>query len=186
MLVGYIFKTYLLLCVLINKTKMKIAIVYQVENNSELEIIKQITVGAKSNPKNEVKVMSISSVDHPFLLEADALILGCSVKNGTFSHEIKKWLDIKYTKGQLRGKLASVFCLTNKHGFGAETTLLGLIGHLLIKGMVIYSGGTTEGEPHFNYGLVSVTGRKDSLEEALVYGQRIAQKTIDFLTPKTV
>lgn len=159
---------------------MKIAIIYHTESGNEKRIAQLIAEGAKRSSVVNVKMMSIEEVDHPYLLDSKAIIIGCPAQMGTFSWQMKKWLDTKYTKGQLKGKLGSVFCTSDYFGGGAEIAELGLIGHLLVKGLLVYTAGTTQGQPYTHFGAVAIKDGIDYQEEkARILGERIAQKAIE-------
>ena len=67
---------------------------------------------------------------------------------------MKKLLDT--ISVELAGKLGGVFASQNwPGGGGADFTELTLIAGMLVRGMMIYSGGITRGHPFLHFGAVS-------------------------------
>ena len=88
---------------------------------------------------------------------------------------MKKWIGT--TKLKLAGKLGSVFVTEGYIGGGADFAEMGLIAHLLVLGMLVYSGGTSWGQPFIHYGAVAIKdGDEAQRERARIFGERIARK----------
>ncbi len=155
---------------------MKIAIVYYSKTGNTKKIAEIVADGARKINGVNVKCMSIEDVDDSFIQEAKAVIFGSPTITGTFSWQIKQWLDsarhIKFS-----GKLGAVFATANYVGGGADVAELTMIGQLLVKGMLVYSAGAAEGQPFTHYGAVCIQGGDDSQQErAKIFGERIARK----------
>ncbi len=89
---------------------------------------------------------------------------------------MKKWIET--TKLRLAGKVGSVFVTEGYIGGGADFAEMGLIAHLLVLGMLVYSGGTSWGQPFIHYGAVAIKdGDEAQRERARIFGERIARKT---------
>ncbi len=157
---------------------MKIAIIYHSQGGNTKKVASIIAEGAKINDIIEVKIMSIGRVDEEFVSRAKAVIFGCPTYYGTFSWQIKKWFDT--TKIDLEGKLGSVFATENYLGGGAEVAEMGMIGHMLIRGMLIYSAGFTKQGPITHYGAVNIKdGDEFQQRRSKLLGQRIAEKAVE-------
>jgi NAD(P)H dehydrogenase (quinone) len=78
---------------------------------------------------------------------------------------------------QLGGKLGAAFATANVPQGGADVALLTLLQHMMVKGMLVYSGGTSLGQPFLHLG---AAGWRDTFEENKplfhVFGKRIAAK----------
>jgi len=157
---------------------LKIAIIYHSESGNTAGVAQIIAEGARISDAVEVQVMSIQQVDKAFVEEARAVILGTPTYAGTFSWQIKQWLDTSQVK--LADKLGGVFATENYMGGGADVAELSLIGHLLVKGMVVYSAGASRGQPYTHYGAVTIkAGDEAQQERARVFGRRIAEKALE-------
>ena len=158
---------------------MKIAIVYFSKTGNTKKIAEIIAEGANTLENAEVKCMSIEDVDNEFLTEAKTVIFGSPTITGTYSWQIKQWLDTVQTV-KFGGKLGAVFATANYVGGGAEVAELALIAELLVKGMLVYSSGASEGQPFIHYGPVCIQeGDEGQKTRARIFGERIAKKTIE-------
>jgi NAD(P)H dehydrogenase (quinone) len=157
---------------------MRISVIYHSETGNTKRIAEIIAHGAKLGDEVEVKSMSIDEIDEGFVESSKAVILGCPTHRGTLSWQMKKWIGT--TKLKLAGKLGSVFATEAYIGGGADFAEMALIGHLLVLGMLIYSGGTSWGQPFTHYGAVAIKeGDQAQRERAKLFGQRIARKTFE-------
>lgn len=155
---------------------MKISIVYHSESGNTKTVADLIAKGVSSVSDIEVKPMSITDIDEDFLSQSVAVIFGSPTYTGTFSHQMKKWMDTAALK-RLEGKLGAVFATENYLGGGADIALMGMIGHLLVGGMIVYSGGAGHGHPYTHYGAVCIrNGDEFQQQRALIFGERIAKK----------
>jgi len=124
--------------------------------------------------------MPIDQVDAAFLAEAEAVIFGSPTYEGTCSWQMKKYLDTG-PEG-LAGKLGAVFVSQNWPGGGggsfAEMTI---IAALLVHGMLVYSGGISQGMPFLHFGAVSAKAPRDELyrDRCLKLGRNVAAKAVE-------
>ncbi len=155
---------------------MKISLIYHSETGNTKRIAEMIAEGARLGGEVEVKTMSIDEIDDGFVESSRAIIIGCPTHRGAFSWQMKKWIET--TRLKLAGKVGSVFVSEGYIGGGADFAEMGLIAHLLVMGMLIYSGGTSWGQPFTHYGAVAIKdGDESQKERARVFGERIARKT---------
>ena len=158
---------------------MKIAIIYHSESGNTQKVAGMIAEGAEVREDIEVKTMSIDAVDEAFVAEAKAVILGTPTYGGTYSWQMKKWLDTGSVK--LADKLGSAFATANFVGGGAAVAELALIHQMLVKGMVVYSSGGSKGAPVIHYGPVAIKdGDEYQQERARIFGKRVAEKALSF------
>jgi len=154
---------------------MKLSIIYHSKSGNTKAIAQIMADGAQSVEGTEVRCMSIDEVDKEFLTESDAAIFGTPTYAGNYSWQMKKWLDTE--SGKLAGKLGAAFATENYLGGGADFAELTILGHLLVKGMVVYSAGASKGQPFTHFGAVAIKdGTDDQKDRARIFGQRIAEK----------
>ena len=157
---------------------MKIAIVYHSESGNTEKVAHIIAEGARIHDALEVQTMSLDHLDEAFISDAHAVIFGCPTYCGSFSWQMKKWFDT--TDLNLAGKLGSVFATENYLGGGADVAELGMVGHILVRGMLAYSAGIGKGNPFTHYGAVTVKSGDDwHQNRARLFGQRIAEKAME-------
>jgi NAD(P)H dehydrogenase (quinone) len=150
---------------------MKIAIVYHSATGNTQKIAQVIAEGAGISPE----------IDVAFLAESKAVIFGCPTYYGTFSWQMKKWFDT--TKVNLAGKLGSVFATENHLGGGADLAELGMAGHMLVRGMLVYSAGGSKEGPITHYGAVIIKdGDEFQQHRAKLLGKRVAEKAVELFS----
>ena len=162
---------------------MRISIIYHSDTGNTKRIAEIIAEGARLGGVVEVRSMSVEEVDDSFVESSNAVILGCPTHRGSLSWQMKKWIET--TKLKLAGKIGSVFVTENYIGGGADLAEIVLIAHLLVLGMLVYSGGTSGGQPFTHYGAVAIKDGDDAQRErAKIFGERIARKTQELFAGK--
>jgi len=156
---------------------MKLSIIYHSQSGNTKTVANIIAAGTKEIDGIITKCMSIDDIDEQFLNESNSVIFGCPIYLGTISWQMKKWFDTS-KKYDLNGKLGACFATENFLGGGADVGELALIGHMLSKGMVVYSSGSANGQPYTHYGVVCIKdGDEFQKDRAKIFGNRIAKKS---------
>ena len=155
---------------------IKVAVVYHSETGNTKRMAEFVKKGCDSVGHVESKIMSIDDVDESYIASADAVIMGCPTYEGTLSWQMKKFLDT--ISVNLEGKLGGVFASQNwPGGGGADLTEITIIAGMLVRGMMIYSGGINRGKPFLHFGAVSEKSPIGLFEERCVkLGENIATK----------
>ena len=155
---------------------IKVAIVYHSETGNTRKMAEFIREGCLKVQGVEAKVMPIDDLDRDFLESAQAVLLGCPTYEGSPSWQMKKFLDT--VDVDLSGKLGGVFVSQNwPGGGGADFAEMVLIAGMLVRGMLIYSGGITRGYPYLHFGAVSARSPEGLYaERCLKLGENIASK----------
>lgn len=157
---------------------MKVAIIYHSESGNTKKVAQIVATGARINDNIQVVPMSIESIDEAFVSEAKVVILGCPTYCGTLSWQMKKWLDTGKVK--LAGKLGSAFATQDFIGGGADIAEWTMLGHMLIKGMVVYTAGGSQGKPYTHYGAVTIKDGDEQLQHrAKLLGKRVVEKAVE-------
>ncbi|NPV09376.1 MAG: flavodoxin [Anaerolineae bacterium] len=160
---------------------MKVAIVYHSETGNTERMAELVAEGCRSVGDDvEARLMTVSEPDVDYLRQAKAIILGCPTYEATCSWQMKRYLD---TAGsELEGKLAGFFVSQNwPGGGGGSVAELMMIAGALVRGMLVYSGGITQGYPYLHLGAVSTRAPEDSLyrERCLQLGRVITRKALE-------
>lgn len=164
---------------------MKIAIIYHSKTGRTKKIGEIIREGILEVKNVDVKLMNVEEINYEFLKECKTVIFGTPTYYGNFSWQIKKWFDESWGCN-LEGKIGAVFATADYLGGGSDTALLTLINHMMVKGMLIYSGGSALGHPYIHLGIVVLKDSDESLlNKARIFGNRIATKTIELFAGRS-
>ena len=158
---------------------MKVAVVYHSQSGNTRKQAELVAEGVRSVKGAEVKTMSIDDADNSWIEESDAVIFGSPCYEGSCSWQMKKYLDTP--KVDFSGKLTGVFVSQNwPGGGGADFAEMTIIAAALVLGMLVYSGGISEGYPPIHFGAVSQKAPTSDIdrERAVKLGKNIASMAI--------
>lgn len=157
---------------------MKIAIVVFSLSGRTREAAGWISQGVELVEGCECKIMSTEEINKGYLEQADAVIFGTPTYYANMCWQMKKWIDEGCSGVKLAGKIGAVFATANMVAGGAETAMLTLINHILVKGMLVYSSGTAYGQPftHIGVSYVKEVPVEDQKDKIVIFGTRIAEK----------
>lgn len=156
---------------------MKIAILYHSESGNTKKIAHIIQDTANKIDGIDAKAIDINEIDNQFIDESKVVIFGCPTYCGTLSWQLKKYLDT--TSNKLSGKLGSPFVTEAHIGGGADFAELTIIGCLLVRGMIVYTGGAAK-SPYTHFGAVSInSGDEAQIERVKNYTHKIVDKAIE-------
>jgi len=162
---------------------MRVAIVYHSETGNTARMAEIVAEGCQSVSEDvEVRLMTVADPDPAYLRECGAIVFGCPTYEASCSWQMKRYLD---TAGsELDGKLAGFFTSQNWPGGGGGTVAeLMMIAGALVRGMLVYSGGITQGYPYLHLGAVSMRAPEDPLyrDRCLQLGRVITRKALELL-----
>ena len=104
----------------------------------------------------EARLFSIEEpIDQEYVDACDGVIIGTPTWVANTCWQIKKWFDVDSRSLNLAGKLGGVYATAHYAQGGADVALLTMIGHMMVKGMVLYSGGASLGKPFIHLGPVA-------------------------------
>ena len=155
---------------------LKIAIIYHSETGNTRKMAELVKEGCARVNGVEARLMSVDALDTIYISDARAVILGCPTYEGTCSWQMKKLLDT--ISVPLTGKLGGVFVSQNwPGGGGADFAEMTMIAGMLVRGMLIFSGGITKGAPYLHFGAVSEKSPTGLFADRCVkLGENIASK----------
>ena len=155
---------------------MKISILYSSRTGKTERVAKLIEEGVKRVQGIEVKAMNLNEIDKEFIDASKGIIFGTPTYYANMSWEMKKWID-ESSSFNLEGKLGSAFSTANSIAGGSDVALLAILNHLMVKGMLVYSGGVAFGKPKTHLGYVHINEIEENEDEnARIFGERIAKK----------
>lgn len=155
---------------------LKIAIIYHSETGNTRKMAELVKEGCERVKGVEVRLMSVDALDVAFISDSRAVVFGCPTYEGSCSWQMKKLLDT--ISASLAGKLGGVFASQNwPGGGGADFAEMTMIAGMLVRGMLIFSGGITKGAPYLHFGAVSEKSPAGLYaERCLKLGENIASK----------
>ncbi|MFH1007993.1 MAG: flavodoxin domain-containing protein [Candidatus Latescibacterota bacterium] len=158
---------------------IKIAIVYHSETGNTRKMAELIQEGCEKVADVEARIMPIDEIDEDYIAEAEAVLFGGPTYEGTISWQMKRVLDEISVK--LGGKLGGVFVSQNwPGGGGADFAEMTMIAAMLVRGMLIYSGGITKGSPFLHFGAVSERSPEGLFAKRCTkLGENIAEKAVE-------
>ena len=157
---------------------IRIAVVYHSETGNTREMADLVVEGAQGVEGVEARAMSIEDADLEYAEKCQAVVFGAPTYEGTMSWQMKRFID--ESRIALRGKLGGVFASQNwPGGGGASFAEMSMVAGLLVRGMMVYSGGITEGVPFLHFGAVSTRSPKQDelyVKRCRKLGANIAQR----------
>lgn len=159
---------------------MKLAIIYHSKTGNTKQMADVIVEGINSVEGAEAKAFSIDDIDAEWVKESKCVIVGTPVYVAGFSAAVKNWLDGPCGSLDLAGKICGAFATANYIHGGGDIAIQSILTHLIVRGMLAYSGGGSFGIPVIHLGPVAIRDRlEESMEVFRLYGQRMATKTLD-------
>lgn len=162
---------------------MKIAICYFSATGRTEAMAGALEAGIRRQAPNcEVKRFHIDSLDasHPenvaFVNASYGVVFGTPDYYAAESWQMKHWLDTCPCK--LAGKLGGVFATANVPVGGPGLAIEHILTHLLVRGMMVYSGGSAHGQPFIHLGPVCYRDHEEDGAALMeIFGQRFAEQT---------
>ena len=166
---------------------MRIAVIYYSQTGHTREMGEVIAKGI-ADAGGEARLFSIEEeMDIEYINGCDGVIFGTPTWVASTCWQMKKWFDVDSRPLKLAGKLGGVYATAHYAQGGADIAIMTLIGHLLVKGMLVYSGGASLGQPFIHLGPVAfdaVEGHYESCKETFrIFGERFAKKAGELFCP---
>ncbi len=158
---------------------MKISIIYFSSTGKTKEMADVIADGMRSVQDTEVKAFPVDGIDYNFIAESSAVVFGTPTYYANTCWQLKKWFDESWQYNlNLEGKLGAVFVTADYAQGGADVAAQTIISHMLVKGMLAYSGGSALGQPYIHLGAIALKENFEKSKEMFrIFGKRIAEKS---------
>lgn len=163
---------------------MRIAIVCYSLTGHTFEMAGEIARGIEEEGA-EARIFNIRTdeVDAEYINNASGLIIGTPTYMASSVWQVKKWIEEDSRPFALSGKLGGAFATAHYAQGGQDTAIMDILGQLLVKGMLVYSGGGSFGLPIIHHGPVALDKEGDHYDESRkmfrVYGRRFAAKAAE-------
>lgn len=162
---------------------MKIALVVYSLTGHTYEMAEEIVNGIAGTGA-EARIFNIKDVDvdKDFIDSSSGLIIGTPTYMAGCVWQIRKWLEEDSKSFSLAGKLGGAFATAHYAQGGQDTAIMDILGQLLVKGMLVYSGGGAFGLPIIHHGPVALDKEGDHYERSRemfrIYGSRFASECL--------
>ncbi|MBS1370925.1 MAG: flavodoxin family protein [Lentisphaeria bacterium] len=158
---------------------MKISILYYSKTGRTREMAETVAEGARAVPGAEVRLFPLDAIDTEFLAASKAVLFGTPTYLAGTCWQWKKWFD-EPAPCPLGGKLGAVFATADFAQGGADIAIQTLLGHMMVKGMLVYSGGGACGAPYIHLGAVALRENFESSKPMFrIFGERVARKALE-------
>ena len=159
---------------------MKMSVLYSSVTGNTRQMAEVIAQGMASVAGVQARAFSIDDVDEAHLAESRCVVLGTPTYMASMSAAVKTWLEEKGVKLGLAGKMCGAFATARYIHGGSELAIQSILAHLMVAGMLPYSGGAAFGPPVIHLGPVAIDGKlAESREVFLTYGERMAKKAME-------
>lgn len=163
---------------------MKLSVIYYSVSGNTQDMARCIAEGMNTVPGAEARAFSIDALDVDFVRESQCVVFGCPTyaagMPADFHTSLWKAGDL-----HLAGKLGGAFATAQYAHGGGELAIQNILTNLMVKGMLLYSGGGAKGRPVIHLGPVAIATagneemRKPYEELFRTYGQRMAGKAAE-------
>ena len=159
---------------------MKMMVLYYSKTGNTKKMAEVIANGVEQVSYVQAKTCSIKTVDEAWAKESKCIVLGSPIYVANVCAAVKAWLEGLCKCCDLAGKVGGAFATANYlHGDG-ELGIRLILDHMMVHGMLTYSGGDAYGKPIIHLGPVALGGHLEESEETfLLYGERMARKTME-------
>ena len=128
----------------------------------------------------EARGFPLDEIDADWIKESKCVILGTPIYMASLSGEVKRWLEGPAMKYALAGKIGGAFATADYLHGGGELGIRTILDHMMVLGMLTYSGGGSFGKPYIHLGPVALSGDLEASKDTFrSYGRRMATKTLE-------
>lgn len=157
---------------------MKGIVIYDSKTGNTKAMAELIVSGMQKVEGFEAKACPIDEVDEAWAIESRCIITGSPIYFAGITAAMKTYLDGPFRKCQPFGKIGGAFATLDYIYGGGDLGIRSMLDHMMVCGMLIYSGGGSFGKPVIHLGPSAIKGHlKESKETFLLYGERMAKKT---------
>ncbi len=162
---------------------MKMSVMYYSKGGNTKKMAEMIVEGMLKVDGVEAKAFSIDAVDEDFAKESKCIVAGTPIYVASTPTEMHAWLQGGLRKYEVAGKLGGAFATANYIHGGGELGIHTILDHMMVMGMLTYSGGGSFGNPVIHLGPVGIGGNIDDFNETFrTYGERMATKTVELFS----
>lgn len=159
---------------------MKMSVLYHSKTGNTKQMAEVIAAGMQAAEGAEARAMPIEEIDADWLKESRCIVVGTPIYVADVCGEVKAWLEKALMQYAPMGKIGGAFATVDYIHGGGELGIRTILDHMMVYGMLTYSGGGALGKPVVHLGPVGWAKHLDENREAFAaYGERMAQKTLE-------
>lgn len=159
---------------------MKMSILYYTRTGNTKRMAEVVAEGMRGVDGVDVRCFPLDAIDAEFVKESAGVVVGTPTYLASMAGEVKSWLDTGSLKLGLAGKIGGAFATQDYTHGGADLAIQSVLSHLMVLGMLVYSGGGSFGKPVIHLGPVALKDNLESYDETFrIYGRRMAMKTME-------
>ena len=156
---------------------IKLAVIYDSKSGNTKAAASAIAAGMTSVEGIEAKIFSINEVDESYIEESCGIVFGSPTYMAGPTADFYTWFEKDAGKLKLAGKLGGAFATGRYIHGGEDLTINVILDHMLVKGMMVYSGGGAFGHPIIHIGPAAINWDEERFFETFrIYGERFARQ----------
>lgn len=156
---------------------MKASVLYYSKSGNTKTMAETIVEGMQAVEGVEAQAFSIEEVDVEFVKESSCVVLGSPTYYADIAAPVKVWLEKSAGPCKITGKLGGAFATADYIHGGGDMGVQNILKHMMVYGMITYSGGGAYGVPVIHLGPVALNkALDDSKDTFFEYGKRMAGK----------
>ena len=159
---------------------MKLTVLYYSKTGNTKHMAEIIARGMETVDGAEAKAFSIDKIDEAWAKESKCIVLGTPIYMASVCAAVTSWLQSSFPAYALAGKLGGAFATADYIHGGGDLGIRTILDHMMVYGMLTYSGGGSYGKPVIHLGPVAMSDCLEKSEDTfLTYGKRMAKKTLE-------
>lgn len=152
-------------------------ILYDSKTGHTAKAASYIAEGLEKSGTVKAKLFKIPDVDVEAVKAADVVIFGAPTYMASLTGDMTSWLQKEGHGLDLAGKLGGAFATAQYIHGGAELVIQTLLTHAMVFGMMVYSGGSSQGKPVIHLGPVGMSPKMEDFADVFrIYGERMAKQ----------
>lgn len=160
----------------------KMAVLYYSRSGNTREMAERIVQGMERVPGVQARAFSVEETDLDWVRESKCLVVGSPIYAGSIAGDLKLWLEKTFVKCLPAGKIGGAFATAGYVHGGGDLGIRLILDHMMVYGMLTYSGGAAFGKPVIHLGPVAISEHLAEFQETfMTYGERMAKKTVEVL-----
>ena len=158
---------------------MKITILYHSETGNTIKMADLIAQTMNTIAGIEAKSFSIYDLDIDFIKASNCVIIGTPIYCAGATAQIHQFLQNSLKDFELAGKIGGAFATANYVHGGGELGIRSILDAMMVRGMLVYSGGAAYGLPVIHLGPVAMGKDPAPTENNFIeYAKRMATMTL--------
>ena len=165
---------------------MKLAVIYDSLTDHTKQCADWIVEGMNRIEGVEAKSFKYDAVDAEFVKETKGVVLGSPSYAAQMTPAFHQWMMTEAGKLNMGGKLGGAFATQQFSHGGGELVIQTIHTMMLVRGMLVYSGGGAKGRPVIHIGPVGTNSNveefsrlEDYKDYFVIFGERFAEKAME-------